>query len=126
MKKLLFFSLLAALALPVWAQGTAKPGVITVGFIPAEDSRAMVRQSQAILDIVAKHTGMKVDTFVGSDYNATIEALRAGRGRCAARAVLVRARHDRRAGGSVRRDGDRAHHAAELPVDHHRAQGRPC
>jgi len=35
------------------AQGTAKPGVITVGFIPAEDSRAMVRQSQAILDIVA-------------------------------------------------------------------------
>ena len=63
---------------PVWGQGTAKPGVLTVGFIPAEDSRAMVRQSQAILDIVAKHTGMKVDTFVGSDYNATIEALRAG------------------------------------------------
>lgn len=63
---------------PVGAQGTAKPGVLTIGFIPAEDSRAMVRQSQAILDIVAKHTGMKVDTFVGSDYNATIEALRAG------------------------------------------------
>lgn len=65
-------------ALPAWGQGTAKPGVLTVGFIPAEDSRAMVRQSQAILDIVAKHTGMKIDTFVGSDYNATIEALRAG------------------------------------------------
>ena len=63
---------------PAWSQGTAKPGVLTVGFIPAEDSRAMVRQSQAILDIVAKHTGMKIDTFVGSDYNATIEALRAG------------------------------------------------
>lgn len=71
----LAFALLAATG---WAQGTAKPGVLTVGFIPAEDSRAMVRQSQAILDIVAKHTGMKVDTFVGSDYNATIEALRAG------------------------------------------------
>jgi phosphonate transport system substrate-binding protein len=68
----------AMLVAPAWGQGTAKPGVITVGFIPAEDSRAMVRQSQAILDIVAKHTGMKVDTFVGSDYNATIEALRAG------------------------------------------------
>lgn len=68
----------AMLVLPAWGQGTAKPGVLTVGFIPAEDSRAMVRQSQAILDIVAKHTGMKVDTFVGSDYNATIEALRAG------------------------------------------------
>src|SRR6185295_15994521 len=33
-----------------WGQGTAKPGVLTIGFIPAEDSRAMVRQSQAILD----------------------------------------------------------------------------
>lgn len=61
-----------------WAQGTAKPGVLTVGFIPAEDSRAMVRQSQPILDIVAQHTGLKVEAFVGSDYNATIEALRAG------------------------------------------------
>ena len=78
MKRLLQFILLLAFALPVWAQGTAKPGVLTVGFIPAEDSRAMVRQSQAILDIVAQQTGMKVDTFVGSDYNATIEALRAG------------------------------------------------
>ncbi|HTN26745.1 MAG TPA: hypothetical protein VL180_03085, partial [Burkholderiales bacterium] len=58
----------ALLAASAYAQGTAKPGVITVGFIPAEDSRAMVRQSQAILDIVAQHTGMKVDTFVGSDY----------------------------------------------------------
>ena len=78
MKRILHFILLLAFALPAWAQGTAKPGVLTVGFIPAEDSRAMVRQSQAILDIVAKHTGMKIDTFVGSDYNATIEALRAG------------------------------------------------
>jgi phosphonate transport system substrate-binding protein len=58
--------------------GTAKPGILTVGFIPAEDARAMVRQSQAIMDIVAKQTGLKVDAFVGSDYNATIEALRTG------------------------------------------------
>ena len=74
----LLAGLLVAWAAFASAQGTAKPGVLTVGFIPAEDSRAMVRQSQAILDIVAKHTGMKIDTFVGSDYNATIEALRAG------------------------------------------------
>ena len=78
MKRFLHFVLLFAFSLSAGAQGTAKPGVLTVGFIPAEDSRAMVRQSQAILDIVAKHTGMKIDTFVGSDYNATIEALRAG------------------------------------------------
>jgi phosphonate transport system substrate-binding protein len=69
---------LAAGAVVARGQGTAKPGVLTVGFIPAEDARAMVRQSAAILEIVAKHTGLKVDTFVGSDYNATIEALRNG------------------------------------------------
>ena len=65
-----------------WAQRQAhdpvKTGVLRIGFIPAEDSRAMVRQSQAILDIVAKETGMKIETFVGSDYNATIEAFRSG------------------------------------------------
>ena len=38
----------------------------------------MVRQSQDILDIVAKQTGMKIDAFVGSDYNGTVEALRNG------------------------------------------------
>src|SRR5919199_210614 len=54
----------------------SKTGVLRVGFIPAEDARAMVRQSQDILDIVAKHTGMKIETFVGSDYNGTVEALR--------------------------------------------------
>ena len=71
----------AVVTASVFAQqptGTAKPGILTVGFIPAEDARAMVRQSQAIMDIVAKQTGLKVDAFVGSDYNATIEALRAG------------------------------------------------
>lgn len=77
-RKLLLGIATVLLAASAYAQGTAKPGVLTIGFIPAEDSRAMVRQSQAILDIVAQHTGMKVDTFVGSDYNATIEALRAG------------------------------------------------
>jgi len=71
---------LAICAGPAWAQANdpAKTGVLRVGFIPAEDSRAMVRQSQDILDIVAKATGMKIETFVGSDYNGTAEALRNG------------------------------------------------
>lgn len=77
-RRIILAAIAAAVAMPALAQGTAKPGMLTIGFIPAEDSRAIVRQSQAILDIVAKHTGMKIDTFVGSDYNATIEALRAG------------------------------------------------
>src|SRR5467141_1239797 len=71
---------LLALCAPAFGQANdpAKTGVLRIGFIPAEDSRAMVRQSQDILDIVAKQTGMKIEAFVGSDYNATIEALRAG------------------------------------------------
>lgn len=72
--------LLAIGAGSAWAQANdpAKTGVLRVGFIPAEDLRAMVRQSQDILDIVAKSTGMKIETFVGSDYNGTVEGLRNG------------------------------------------------
>jgi len=79
-KKLAAVALFALLAAPALAQANdpAKTGVLRIGFIPAEDSRAMVRQSQDILDIVAKQTGLKVEAFVGSDYNGTIEALRNG------------------------------------------------
>ena len=53
---------LLALCAPAFGQANdpAKTGVLRIGFIPAEDSRAMVRQSQDILDIVAKSTGMKI------------------------------------------------------------------
>ncbi|HEV3239256.1 MAG TPA: phosphate/phosphite/phosphonate ABC transporter substrate-binding protein [Casimicrobiaceae bacterium] len=59
--------------------GPSEPGVLKVGFIPAEDSRAMVRQSQAVMDRLGAATGLKVEAFVGSDYNATIEALRSNK-----------------------------------------------
>ena len=73
-------ALLAMSTAPAFSQTNdpAKSGVLRIGFIPAEDSRAMVRQSQDILDIVAKQTGLKIEAFVGSDYNGTIEALRNG------------------------------------------------
>jgi len=80
LKKIAAAALFTMLAVPAFAQANdpAKTGVLRIGFIPAEDSRAMVRQSQGILDIVAKQTGLKVEAFVGSDYNGTIEALRNG------------------------------------------------
>jgi phosphonate transport system substrate-binding protein len=59
--------------------GLAEPGVLTVGIIPAEDARAVVRQSKAVMDQVSKSMGMKTKVFVGSDYNATIEALRSNK-----------------------------------------------
>ena len=73
-------ALLAACAAPAWGQAKdpSKTGVLRIGFIPAENLRAMVRQSQDILDIVARQTGLKIEAFVGSDYNGTIEALRNG------------------------------------------------
>ena len=74
------FIVCALCAAPAFGQANdpAKTGVLRIGFIPAEDSRAMIRQSQDILDIVAKQTGMKIESFVGSDYNGTVEALRNG------------------------------------------------
>jgi phosphonate transport system substrate-binding protein len=83
MKRYSLFGIAAVLAASLlaapgaWAGSTAEPGKLKVGFIPAEDARAMVRQSQAVLDKLAAATGMKVEVFVGSDYNATVEALRA-------------------------------------------------
>jgi phosphonate transport system substrate-binding protein len=59
--------------------GLAEPGVLKVGIIPAEDARAVVRQSKEVMDQVSKTLGMKTEIFVGSDYNATIEALRANK-----------------------------------------------
>jgi phosphonate transport system substrate-binding protein len=59
--------------------GLAEPGVLKVGIIPAEDARAVVKQSKEVMDQVSKTLGMKTEIFVGSDYNATIEALRANK-----------------------------------------------
>jgi phosphonate transport system substrate-binding protein len=61
------------------SDGLAEDGVLKVGIIPAEDARAVVRQSQSVIDQVSKTLGMKTEIFVGSDYNATIEALRANK-----------------------------------------------
>jgi phosphonate transport system substrate-binding protein len=63
----------------VAADGLAEAGVLKVGIIPAEDARAVVRQSKAVMDQISKALGMKTEIFVGSDYNATIEALRSNK-----------------------------------------------
>ncbi|HZP77409.1 MAG TPA: phosphate/phosphite/phosphonate ABC transporter substrate-binding protein [Pseudolabrys sp.] len=59
--------------------GLAEAGTLKVGIIPAEDARAVVKQSKEVMDQVSKTLGMKTEIFVGSDYNATIEALRANK-----------------------------------------------
>ncbi len=66
-------------ALAAGPDGLAEAGVLKVGIIPAEDGRAVVKQSKEVMDQVSKALGMKTELFVGSDYNATIEALRSGK-----------------------------------------------
>jgi len=52
---------------------------LTVGLIPSEDSRAMIANSQKMMDMLAKALGMEVKPFVAADYNGVIEALRSKR-----------------------------------------------
>ena len=53
--------------------------VLTVGLIPSEDSRAMIANSQKMMDMLAKGLNMEVKPFVAADYNGVIEALRSRR-----------------------------------------------
>jgi phosphonate transport system substrate-binding protein len=66
---------LTAVGVPVWAQQQ----VLTVGLIPSEDSRAMIANSQAMMDKLSQALGMPVKPFVATDYNGVIEALRSKR-----------------------------------------------
>ncbi|BCV46893.1 MULTISPECIES: phosphonate ABC transporter substrate-binding protein [Shewanella] len=50
---------------------------LKIALIPSEDSRAMIKQSQALMDELGKQLGVKVEGFVATDYNGVIEALRA-------------------------------------------------
>jgi len=66
---------IAAVSWPARAQQQ----VLTVGLIPSEDSRAMIANSQKMMDMLAQALGMPVKPFVAADYNGVIEALRAKR-----------------------------------------------
>ncbi len=65
----------STLAFPALAQQQ----VLTVGLIPSEDSRAMIANSQKMMDMLSAALGMPVKPFVAADYNGVIEALRSKR-----------------------------------------------
>ena len=52
-----------SVALPTLAQQQ----VLTVGLIPSEDSRAMIANSQTMMDLLSKSLGMQVKPFVAAD-----------------------------------------------------------
>lgn len=71
----------AAIGVPVasFTRFAGAQNVLTVGLIPSEDSRAMIANSQAMMDMLSKALGMPVKPFVAADYNGVIEALRSKR-----------------------------------------------
>jgi phosphonate transport system substrate-binding protein len=69
----------ATLASSVAFPAIAQQQVLTVGLIPSEDSRAMIANSQKMMDMLSAALGMPVKPFVAADYNGVIEALRSKR-----------------------------------------------
>ena len=76
-RKLLFGT--AAVAASAFVPMARAQQVLTVGLIPSEDSRAMIANSQAMMDMLSKALGFAVKPFVAADYNGVIEALRSKR-----------------------------------------------
>ncbi|MBK9293017.1 MAG: phosphate/phosphite/phosphonate ABC transporter substrate-binding protein [Oligoflexia bacterium] len=52
--------------------------VYTMGFTPAENVDVVTTNGKVISDIVYKKTGVKLKTYVATDYTALIEAMRGG------------------------------------------------
>jgi phosphonate transport system substrate-binding protein len=69
----------AAVASTVAFPAIAQQQALTVGLIPSEDSRAMIANSQKMMDMLSAALGMPVKPFVAADYNGVIEALRSKR-----------------------------------------------
>lgn len=57
----------------------SKKTEIVMGFNPAENVDAVEANGKAFSEYYEKQTGLKVKTFIASDYTALIEAMRAGR-----------------------------------------------
>lgn len=75
-KSLVALSLSATSALVSFSAAALED--IKIALIPSEDSRAMIKQSQTLIDSLSEKLGVEVEGFVATDYNGVIEALRAG------------------------------------------------
>ncbi|MGO1070994.1 phosphonate ABC transporter substrate-binding protein [Lysobacter sp. CA199] len=73
-----FAAILSLLTTLLHAPAALALDTLKIALIPSEDSRAMIKQSQPMLDALGKQLGMKVQSFVATDYNGVIEALRSG------------------------------------------------
>ncbi|MCB8874948.1 phosphate/phosphite/phosphonate ABC transporter substrate-binding protein [Acidisoma silvae] len=73
------FATLVASSASALAASPCPGGVIHYGVIPYDASAAFVPLYHKIADLISKQMGCPVDLEIGTSYNATIEAMRAGK-----------------------------------------------
>lgn len=69
------------LATVLGASGCTKSSdevVYTMGFSPAENAETVTTNGKVVADLIYKKTGIKLKTYVASDYTALIESMRGG------------------------------------------------
>jgi phosphonate transport system substrate-binding protein len=76
--RFVFASLLTALMLVSCSPKKDSGPTLVMGFTPAESSEKVMSNGKVISDIIEKETGVKVKTFVATDYTALVEAMRSG------------------------------------------------
>jgi phosphonate transport system substrate-binding protein len=54
----------------------AKPKILRVGFVPAEDAQQVMQNAQPLVEILRKKLEMEIQPFVATDYTGVVEALR--------------------------------------------------
>jgi phosphonate transport system substrate-binding protein len=52
-------------------------GTLNLGMVPGEDAEVRIKRYDPIIDYLKGYLGMDVKAFVGTDYTATVEAMRA-------------------------------------------------
>jgi phosphonate transport system substrate-binding protein len=54
-------------------------GTLNLGMVPGEDAEVRIKRYEPMIDYLKGYLGMDVKAFVGTDYTATVEAMRAKR-----------------------------------------------
>lgn len=83
MTKILALLMVGSLALTGCTKGCKSANndggpTFTMGFTPAENAETVTTNGQVIADLIHKQTGIKIKTYVASDYTALIESMKKG------------------------------------------------
>ena len=63
----------ASLAAPFFQSS----GTLNLGFVPGEDAETRLKRYEPMVDYLKSYLGMEVKGWIGTDYTATVEAMRA-------------------------------------------------